>query len=56
MYQDATRKLLLKRVFINSSTYLPIEWHDFTEGKLVSVSKWDNIKTNLTLADTFFED
>src|SRR5207248_2709684 len=55
MYQDASRKLLLKRVFVDANSNLPIEWHDFTDGKLFAVTKWDNIKTNLNLSDDFFQ-
>jgi hypothetical protein len=56
MYQDGSKQLLLKRIFINPNTNLPVQWHDFVDGKLLSVSKWDNIKTNLQLTDEQLND
>jgi hypothetical protein len=56
LYQDASKKLLLKRVFVDPQSNLPLQWHDFSEGKILSVSKWDNIRANLALTDELFND
>jgi outer membrane lipoprotein-sorting protein len=46
--------LLLKRIYINPQTYLPIFWEDYVDGKLWSESLWYDLQNNLTLPDSLF--
>lgn len=45
---------LFKRVFVDADKYLPVEWYDYEDGKLWSLSTWHNFKGNLGLSDKFF--
>ena len=56
MYSAAkpTKLLLLKRIYVNPKTYLPMFWEDYIDGKIWSESSWQNVNTNLSLPDNFF--
>jgi len=56
MYSSAqpTKLLLLKRIYVDPKTYLPIFWEDYIDGKIWSESTWQNVRTNLRLPDNFF--
>lgn len=47
--------LLLKRIYVNPETYLPVFWEDYREGKLWSESLWHDLQTNLALPDSLFK-
>ena len=49
------KPLLLKRVYVDPQTYLPVYWEDYINGKIWSASSWRNIHTNLRLPDNFFQ-
>ncbi len=49
-----SKKLLLKRIYVNSKTYLPVYWEDYIDGKIWSEAKWQNIHANLKLSENFF--
>lgn len=50
----ATKPLLLKRIYVNPKTYLPVFWQDYINGNLWSESSWYNLRDNLKLpANTF---
>lgn len=48
------KPVLLKRVFVDPATYLPVYWEDYTDGKLWSQSIWQNIHFNANLPSTMF--
>jgi len=48
------KRLLLKRIYVDPKTFLPVFWQDYIDGKLWSQSSWYNLRNNLNLpADTF---
>jgi outer membrane lipoprotein-sorting protein len=56
MYTTKSGKdLLLKRIYTDPHTYLPLYWEDYIDGKLWSESSWHNLKTNIEFPDTFFK-
>jgi len=46
---------LLKRIYVDPRTYLPVFWEDYIDGKLWSESAWHNLKTNVEFAENFFK-
>ena len=55
IYQQPNNQIY-KRVAVDSTTNLPVEWWDFESGKLVSHSIWKTFKGNIPLASKLFED
>ena len=53
LYRPENRKLVLKRIFVDPNTYLPVRWDDY-DFKHPSASVWKNISTNIGLADELF--
>ena len=49
------KDLLLKRVYVDPRTYLPVYWEDYIDGKLWSESSWRNLKTNVEFPENFFK-
>jgi len=45
---------LLKRIYVNPQTYLPIFWEDYIDGKLLSQSLMQNVRCHLALPDGLF--
>lgn len=48
-------KLLEKRFNIDAQTNLPVEWFDYKNGQLWSVSSWSDVKVNQNLPDALFK-
>jgi outer membrane lipoprotein-sorting protein len=55
MYRDSNPNQVLKRVFVDSDTFLPVEWHDFEGDTLKTKSSWSDVKTNTGLSDDLFK-
>jgi hypothetical protein len=56
MYRSgASGDEVLKRIFLDPDTHLPLLWHDFAAGVMYSESSWSDIKPNLDLPDSFFK-
>lgn len=53
MYNGTPDKLF-KRVFVDADKYLPVEWYDYEDGKLFTLSTWHNFKGNSGLSDQLF--
>ena len=49
------KELLLKRIYVDPRTYLPIYWEDYIDGKLWSESSWRNLKTGIEFPENFFK-
>jgi outer membrane lipoprotein-sorting protein len=47
--------LLLKRIYVDPKTYLPIYWEDYKKSTLWSESSWQNVRTNLNLSNKLFD-
>lgn len=45
---------LIKRVYADPSTYLPVYWEDYHHGKLSSESSWSDVKTNVSFPSNYF--
>ncbi len=54
VYTDKTQTQLFKRVFVDATSYLPVEWYDYEDGKLSSESSWQNFKSDPGLPATLF--
>lgn len=54
MYKDNDQGRVLKRVFVDASTLLPVEWYDYVNGQLWSKSTFSNIRPNIALSDKLF--
>ncbi len=54
MYKASSPDTVLKRVFVDEDTKLPVEWYDFVNGQLWSRSVFKDIKTNAGLTDETF--
>jgi outer membrane lipoprotein-sorting protein len=52
---SAPEPRLLKRIYVNPQTYLPIYWEDYINGKLLSQSLMQNVRSHLTLSDGLFK-
>jgi len=46
--------LLLKRIYVDPKTYFPLYWDDYVDGSLWSESSWNDLRSNLPLANTLF--
>ena len=44
-----------KRIIVDKETNLPVEWQDYSDGKLYSISYWSNIRPNIELSDKLFD-
>ncbi len=51
---NSGQELLLKRIYADAKTLLPLYWEDYTDGKLWSQSFWQNVKANVEFADSTF--
>jgi outer membrane lipoprotein-sorting protein len=51
---SADGKQLLKRIYVDPQSFLPVYWEDYKDGKLWSVSSWSGLRTNQPLADNLF--
>ncbi|PWT94968.1 MAG: hypothetical protein C5B53_12125 [Candidatus Melainabacteria bacterium] len=49
------KELLLKRVYTDPRTFLPVFWEDYIDGKLWSESSWRGLKTNVDFPENFFK-
>ncbi|HEY9870918.1 MAG TPA: hypothetical protein V6D08_17265 [Candidatus Obscuribacterales bacterium] len=54
MYKDNDQGRVLKRVFVDANTLLPVEWYDYANGQLWSKSVFKNIRPNIALNDKLF--
>lgn len=45
---------IYKRVFVDANSLLPLEWYDYEDGKLYTISNWSNLKLNQGLSDSLF--
>lgn len=54
MYRPSKPQFVLKKVYLDPATLLPMRWddHDYANP---SLSKWTDIKTNLGLSDDLFD-
>jgi len=43
------------RLFVGSNDLIPIEWDLYKDGKLVSVTRFENFRANVGLDDNLFE-
>lgn len=55
MYKDNDEGRVLKRVFVDSKSHLPVEWYDYRGGALWSKSIFTNLRINQGLKDSLFE-
>jgi outer membrane lipoprotein-sorting protein len=55
IYQNPNNQIY-KRVAVDSTSLLPVEWWDFESAKLVSHSIWKTFRGNIALSNTLFED
>jgi outer membrane lipoprotein-sorting protein len=53
LYRPENPKLVLKRIFVDPITYLPVRWDDY-DFKDPSASFWKCVKTNIGLTDDLF--
>jgi outer membrane lipoprotein-sorting protein len=51
---NSGHELLLKRIYADAKTLLPVFWEDFIDGKLCTQSSWKNFKANVEFADSTF--
>lgn len=49
------KELLLKRIYVEPRTFLPVFWEDYTDGKLWSESSWHGFKSNVDFPENFFK-
>lgn len=54
VYHDKELKDIYKRVAVSPSTFLPVEWWDYENGKLMSQSYWKSFKGNVGLTEEVF--
>ncbi len=54
MYKSSDPKTVLKRIYIDPQTNLPVRWDDH-DYESPSRSKWKNLKTNIGLDDSLFK-
>jgi outer membrane lipoprotein-sorting protein len=47
--------VVLKRVYVDPKSNLPVYWEDYQDGKLYAQSFWSNLKVNQTFTDRFFQ-
>jgi hypothetical protein len=52
--QKSDNPLLLKRIYIDPQTYLPLFWEDYVKGKIWSGSSWHNVQMGLKWPNNFF--
>lgn len=48
-------KILTDRILVSSKYSIPIEWDNYKNGKLISVSLFKNFRKNVGLADSLFK-
>jgi outer membrane lipoprotein-sorting protein len=49
------KELLLKRIYADARSFLPVYWEDYVDGKLWSESSWHGLKTNVDFPENFFK-
>lgn len=49
------KELLLKRVYVDPHTLLPVFWEDYIDGKIWSESGWHDLKTDVEFPENFFK-
>jgi outer membrane lipoprotein-sorting protein len=49
------KELLLKRIYVDPNTFLPVFWEDYIDGKLWSESCWRDLKTKVEFPENFFK-
>jgi outer membrane lipoprotein-sorting protein len=49
------QEVVLKRVYVDPKSNLPVYWEDYQDGKLYAQSFWTNLKVNQTFPDRFFQ-
>jgi outer membrane lipoprotein-sorting protein len=54
MYYPSDPSLVLKRIYVDPSTYLPVRWDDY-DYKNPCASVWRNVKTSIGLGDELFK-
>jgi outer membrane lipoprotein-sorting protein len=55
MYRGAPgQEVVVKRVYVDPKSNLPVYWEDYTDGKLYAQSFWTNLKVNQDFPDNFF--
>jgi len=55
MYKDNDAGRVLKRIFVDADSYLPVEWYDYRDGQLWSKSVFTNLVINPELKDSLFD-
>ncbi len=55
MYKENDEGRVLKRIFVDANSHLPVEWYDYRDGALWSKSVFTNLRINTGLKDTLFE-
>ncbi len=55
LYEDNTKKQLLKRAYIDPENLLPLEWFDYKDSKLFAHTVWRNLHLNTELNDSLFQ-
>jgi outer membrane lipoprotein-sorting protein len=53
--KNSSQLLLLKRIYVNSQTYLPVFWEDYRDAVLWSQTTWKNLHSNIELPDSLFK-
>lgn len=54
MYRPENSQSVLKRIYVNPETHLPVRWDDH-DYKDPSISTWNNVRTNIGISDEVFE-
>lgn len=54
MYRQNEAQSVLKRIFLDPETHLPVRWDDF-DYDFPSLSRWHNIKANIGLSEELFD-
>ena len=49
------QELLLKRIYADAKTLLPVYWEDYADGKLWTQSFWQNLKANVEFPNSTFK-
>ncbi len=52
--KNSGKRLLLKRIFVDSKSYLPVYWQDYIDEKLWSESSWNHFQNNISLSTYLF--
>lgn len=55
LYEDSTKKTLMKRAYIDPENLLPLEWFDYKDTKLFAHTVWRNLRLNTEINDSTFQ-